>query len=109
METGFWHERWRNKQIGFHKEVPNAYLTTYWQDLDAPKDCQVFVPLCGKSLDMIWLAARGHQVIGVELSEIAIREFFEAAGLEPKVSDTDGVSLFETPNIKIYCGDIFSI
>jgi len=58
---------------------------------------------------MIWLAAQGHQLIGVELSEIAVREFFDSAGLEPKVSNLDEFRLFETPQIKIYCGDIFSI
>ena len=37
----------------------------------------VFVPLCGKTLDMVWLCQQGHTVVGCELSEIAALDFFK--------------------------------
>lgn len=51
--------------------------------LDLAQGSRVFVPLCGKSLDMIWLAQQGHEVIGVELSPVAVEDFFRENGLNP--------------------------
>lgn len=109
MDSEFWHERWRSKDIGFHEDAPNAYLTAYWSQLDAPANCGVFVPLCGKSKDMLWLARQGHRVFGVELSEIAAREFHDEAGLKPEITNREGFLLFETANVSLYCGDFFSL
>ena len=39
--------------------------------------CSIFVPLCGKTLDLIWLNEKGHTVMGCELSEVAAKQFFE--------------------------------
>lgn len=109
MESEFWHERWQRKEIGFHQDEANAYLLTHWQKLDIPQDASVFVPLCGKSKDMLWLADRGHKVLGVELSEIAVREFFDEAGLNPEITKQNNLILFKTPQISIYCGDFFDL
>jgi thiopurine S-methyltransferase len=109
MEAEFWHKRWKNKEIEFHKDEPNSYLTEYWKHLNIPETSSVFVPLCGKSNDLLWLADQGHNVVGVELSEIAVQEFFNAAHLSPKITKQNDLLLFETPHISIYCGDYFSI
>ena len=69
MQPEFWHERWSSHRIGFHRDAPLPLLVTHWPALDLPADSQVFVPLSGKSLDMVWLAEQGHRVLGVELSE----------------------------------------
>lgn len=76
MEHGFWHERWRTRQIGFHQSSPHPFLERWWPTLGVPAQARVYVPLCGKSLDMVWLAVRGHAVVGSELSEIAVEDFF---------------------------------
>ena len=76
MEHEFWQERWRTRQIGFHQSGPHPFLERWWPTLEVPAGARVYVPLCGKSLDMVWLAVRGHAVVGSELSAIAIEEFF---------------------------------
>jgi thiopurine S-methyltransferase len=76
MEPEFWHQRWRTGQIGFHQSSPHPFLERWWPTLGMPRGSRVYVPLCGKSLDMVWLAVRGHAVVGSELSPIAVAEFF---------------------------------
>lgn len=82
MHEDFWHERWRTGQIGFHQSAVHPFLERHWTGLRARRDARVYVPLCGKSLDMVWLAELGQTVVGSELSPIAIREFFTERGLE---------------------------
>ena len=67
MQTDFWHERWKNNQIGFHRQNVNAQLQQFWKDLGlgSAAEAPVFVPLCGKSHDLSWLAQQGHSVIGI--------------------------------------------
>ena len=76
MDTDFWLERWQNNQTGFHQDEINSYLTRYWSGLGLTQGSRVLVPLCGKSLDMLWLAEQGHSVVGIELSRLAIEAFF---------------------------------
>lgn len=76
MQHDFWHERWRNGQIGFHTTEAHWALARHWPTLAAQVDERVCVPLCGKSLDMRWLSERGHSVTGVELNALAVRDFF---------------------------------
>ena len=83
MDPAFWHERWRKGRIGFHQPLVTPQLERHWDALALPAGSTVFVPLCGKSLDMPWLAARGHRVLGVELSEVAVSDFFKEQGLVP--------------------------
>lgn len=80
MEHDFWLERWRTRQIGFHQSSPHPLLERWWPTLGLPSHARVYVPLCGKSLDMVWLAVRGHAVVGSELSEIAVADFFGEQG-----------------------------
>jgi len=75
MEAPFWHERWAKHEIGFHMPKPHAALERYWGSLNLPKGSRVFVPLAGKSLDLVWLARQGHSVVGIELSPVAVAEF----------------------------------
>ena len=86
MDREFWLERWQRSEIGFHQQEINAHLQDYWAHLDLPADSRVFVPLCGKSRDLLWLRARGHTVLGVELSSIAVRDFFAENALTPQTA-----------------------
>lgn len=76
MEKQFWHDRWRNGQIGFHSDKPHWALEQYWQTLNLSDSEPVLVPLCGKSVDMHWLRQRGHPVDGVEIDPLAVAAFF---------------------------------
>ena len=76
MDHNFWIERWNKQEIGFHQGDFDPALEKYWSRLNVPAGARVFVPLCGKSLDMVWLAVRSHAVVGTELSEVAVEDFF---------------------------------
>lgn len=107
METEYWIERWQEGKIGFHADEVNEQLTKFWPTFPVDKACPVLVPLCGKSLDMVWLRSRGHPVIGIEASEIACRQFFEEQNLKPKVTEKDDFLIFEAGGYQLYCGDFF--
>ena len=86
MHATFWQERWARDQIGFHQQKVNGYLRRHWSALGLAKGAAVLVPLCGKSLDLVWLAEQGHAVIGVELAERAVQDFFVERDMQPQVS-----------------------
>lgn len=109
MQPEFWLERWQQNQIGFHQGRINPYLQQFWPQLGVASDSRVFVPLCGKSSDMLWLRAQGHEVVGVELSEIAVRAFFEENQLAMEVRSEQGFQVYEGDGIRLYCGDFFCL
>ncbi|MBI3903615.1 MAG: thiopurine S-methyltransferase [Nitrosomonadales bacterium] len=107
MEKEFWLERWERQEIGFHQDEINPYLERYWQELHA--DGLVFVPLCGKSRDMLWLRGQGHPVLGVELSPIAVHAFFEENGRIPHHAAAGKFESCTADGIRILCGDFFDL
>lgn len=109
MQAEFWQSRWNNNQIGFHQLQVNAYLQQYWPTLAVPAGARVLVPLCGKSLDMLWLAGQGLRVLGVELSERAVEDFFAEHQLVPQVSQRGTFKVFRCEDIEICCGDFFAL
>jgi thiopurine S-methyltransferase len=109
MNPDFWHERWQNRQIGFHRDEVHPYLTRFWPTLGIAPGSRVFVPLCGKSNDLLWLRAQGYEVVGAEVSPIAVREFFEENHLTPSISTVDSFQLYECDGIRLYCGDFFAL
>ncbi|MBE9567471.1 MAG: thiopurine S-methyltransferase [Proteobacteria bacterium] len=121
MEIDFWLERWDNGQTGFHQQAVNPYLAYFYGEKGpAPeqrKALKVFVPLCGKSKDMLWLAQGGYQVFGVECSERAVKDFFEENALNYRHAARDEHALYlndagENKNlssIEVYQGDFFSL
>ncbi|MCK9608403.1 MAG: thiopurine S-methyltransferase [Methylomonas sp.] len=104
-----WLQCWRDQQIDFHQQTFNHFLTRFWPGLDMALGSRVFVPLCGKSLDMIWLADQGHQVIGVELSPVAVGDFFRENGLKPNRRRVGQFTLWQHGRISILCGDYFAL
>jgi thiopurine S-methyltransferase len=109
VDRAFWLERWRLDQIRFHQADYNARLQRYWPGLGVPAAGQVFVPLCGKSRDMLWLAERGHSVVGVELAAIAVEAFFEAADLAYTQRRHGALTLYQAERVRIFCGDVFDL
>ena len=109
MDPDFWHERWQTSQTGFHQQEINTYLTRYWPELGLAKGSRVLVPLCGKSLDMLWLREQGYPVIGVELSDIAVGSFFSENGIAPKITEETWGTRCEHEGIELVCGDFFSL
>ncbi len=111
MDKAFWLERWRTGRIGWHLEHPNPWLIRYWPTLELTAGSPVFVPLCGKSVDLLWLREAGHRVIGVELSEPAVRAFFRESGRAVRVvpDDVGILRRFSGGAIHLYCGDYLDI
>ncbi|MGE8350372.1 MAG: thiopurine S-methyltransferase [Pseudomonas protegens] len=109
MHADFWHKRWERDQIGFHLAEVNPYLQQYWPGLGLPTDARVLVPLCGKSLDLIWLANQGFQVLGIELAEKAVEDFFREHNLEPQLSQQGGFKVYAHGPIQLWCGDFFAL
>jgi len=109
MDPEFWHTRWESEQLGFHQTEANALLREHWPRLDLAPEAGVFVPLCGKSLDMHWLRERGHPVLGVELSPIAIQNFFAEAGLECERRRRGPFEVSSSAGLELFCGDFFDL
>ena len=109
MEHDFWHQKWERNEIGFHQTDANSMLVRHFDELALTKDARVFLPLCGKTLDIGWLLSQGYRVTGSELSEIAIRQLFEALGAVPEVSDIDGLKRYRADRIDIFVGDFFNL
>lgn len=109
MEADFWHSRWQEGRIGFHQSDVNDFLKNWWPSLKLPAQSSVFVPLCGKSKDMLWLAAQGHQVIGVELSEIAAQDFFAEQNVQPDIEQEGTFVRYSANGVSIWCGDFFDL
>ena len=104
-----WHSRWESNKIGWHADQVNQNLIDYFSKLDLVDGDKIFVPLCGKSLDMLHLLQRGIKVVGVEMSEIATQQFFGENKLEYSVSKVDDLILYEGDRIQIFCGDFFTM
>jgi thiopurine S-methyltransferase len=109
MDADFWLQRWQEGQIGFHRDDVMPLLEKHWSSLQLSEGSRVLVPLCGKSLDMHWLAAQGHRVLGVELSPLAVTQFFEEAGLEPVRTTTRYGEHFSAGPVEIILGDAFAL
>ncbi|NDV90989.1 thiopurine S-methyltransferase [Alteromonas sp. 345S023] len=109
MEHSFWHSKWESNQIGFHEPQGNALLLAHASTLLQPANPRVFVPLCGKSKDVGWLASKGCEVIGAELSALAITQLFDELNITPKVTELKHTTLYQGLNITVFQGDIFSL
>jgi thiopurine S-methyltransferase len=109
MEKEFWLERWKKEEIGFHQNETNPYLSQYWQGLHLAPGGKVFVPLCGKSLDMLWLRKQGHAVLGIELSPLAVESFFKENGYALQHATRHPFECYEADDIRILCGDFFNL
>ncbi len=109
MQLQFWQNRWENNEIGFHQAQGNVRLRRFWHRLDLDPGDTVFVPLCGKSMDMIWLAGQGHSVLGIEISALAIEAFFQENGLDIQVRQEGQFQVWESSMITLLCGDYFQL
>lgn len=104
-----WHERWQEGRIGFHSNEVHHDLIAYQDRFLAGGPHRVLVPLCGKSVDMLWLAEQGHTVVGVELVLEAIESFFAEQGLHASIEDSHSYSVYSAGSIHIFRADIFEL
>jgi thiopurine S-methyltransferase len=109
MKNDYWPDRWKHGEIGFHQNEINPYLCQYWRELHLAPGSEVFVPLCGKSRDMLWLREQKHFVLGVELSAIAVQAFFEENRLLPHHMISGKFDRHDANFISILCGNFFDL
>lgn len=109
MDATFWQDCWRRGDIGFHQPRVLPLLQKHWPTLGLAAGSRVLVPLCGMSLDMHWLAAQGHRVLGVELSALAVERFFADAGLAPQRHASRLGEHWRAGAIEIVQGDAFAL
>lgn len=106
MNTEFWINKWQNGETRFHQSQPHPLLVKFSDKLTKGK---ILVPLCGKSLDMLYLASLGYPVIGVELSPIACEDFFKEASIDYDKFSEDGFIVYKSSEITLWCGDFFNL
>lgn len=109
MEASFWHDKWERRDLGFHQSEVNPLLQRHWPGLGVPADARVFVPLAGKSLDLLWLAGRGHAVLGVELSETACSGFYEDNGIAYTRCADGPFVRYRGGGVELLCGNYFAL
>jgi thiopurine S-methyltransferase len=109
MKKEFWLERWERSEIGFHQNEINPYLLRFWNALSHPAGSEVFVPLCGKSLDMVWLRQQGSYVLGVELSPLAVKDFFYEQGMSAQCVSGGRFDNYIADGFCLACGDFFDL
>ncbi|WP_227672875.1 class I SAM-dependent methyltransferase [Psychrobacter lutiphocae] len=116
MQAEFWQHAWKNGNTGFTQSKPNYMLVNYFEVLNTPKQGRVFVPLCGKSPDIIWFAEQGYEVVGIDLVERAVVDFFAERGIEATITPhptTPNLTCYQAEHngcdIQLWVGDIFDL
>lgn len=109
MQKDFWLDKWQKAEIGFHMPEVHPLLVRHGATLGLTDGTPVLVPLCGKSVDLRYLAEQGCRVTGLELSPLAIRQFFEEQGLTPDCSTLGGLPVCETGGLRLIEGDFFAV
>ena len=110
MKHDYWLDKWQANQIGFHQKSYNRLLAKHWPALGIPRDSNVLVPLCGKSLDMLWLANAGYKVIGNELSDLAVQSFFLENRIRFSIDrQNTPFAVYHADSIELWAGDVFDL
>ncbi|KTD15969.1 thiopurine S-methyltransferase [Legionella lansingensis] len=105
----FWLKIWQADNIPFHQDKINPDLIQYWPSLNLSPGAKVLVPLCGKSLDLLWLMQQGFHIIGIELSELAVQCFASENNLPMTKRLDQGFICYSAPSISIWVEDIFNL
>ena len=110
MDKNFWYKRWENNDIAaFHESEVNPFLFKHFHRLSLTQGARVFLPLCGKTLDIHWFLSNGYRVAGAELSNIAVEQLFTELGIKPGISAAGALNHYSANNIDIFLGDIFDL
>lgn len=113
MEHKFWHHKWEINQVGFHLDYIHPLLKRnielFQVNNQLKNNDKVFVPLCGKTLDIGYLLSLGYRVVAIELSEIAVQAVFEQLGLVADITPWSAGKIYQAGNLTIYIGDFFAL
>lgn len=117
MQHSFWHNKWEINQVGFHLDYVHPLLERNLKLFKVNSvlkntkctSAKIFIPLCGKTLDIGFLLAQGYDVVGVELSDIAVKSVFNQLNLIPEISPWVGGEKYQAQGLTIYVGDYFKL
>lgn len=109
MEHDFWHNKWQSGQIGFHLPEANPLLINNFSALGLNNGDRVFVPLCGKTIDIHWLLNEGYSIVGAELNQLAIEQLFDELEINPTIQESGELLHYSAPYIDVFVGDIFEL
>ena len=109
MQASFWQQKWQNSELGFHLPEPHPKLVRHIGRLGLKPGDRVFLPLCGKSLDIAWLLQQGFKVVGAEWVQQAVEQLFAELGVEPTITQIGQLSRYSAHQLDILVGDIFAV
>ena len=109
MNHEFWHDKWQKQEIGFHEAKANPLLLANIKALHLAPGSRIFLPLCGKTLDIAWLLAQSYEVVGVELNELAVNALFEEMHITPTISECGALTHYSADGLDVFLGDIFAL
>jgi len=109
MEPSYWHQKWAENNIGFHKSKPHAFLVNYIDRLQLQAGANVLGPLCGKTLDIAWLLSQQFTVTGVELNESAVQSLFAELSVTPTITSLQNLKVYSAEGLQIFVGNIFDV
>ncbi len=109
MEADFWHHKWANNEIAFHNAEAHPLPVKHVAALGLAPGARIFLPLCGKTLDIRWLLECGYRVAGAELSRVAVEQLFAELDVEPTIAVAGNVTRYSAPDLDIFVGDIFNV
>ncbi|MEO9943628.1 thiopurine S-methyltransferase [Paraglaciecola sp.] len=109
MEKEYWINKWQNKELGFHQPSVNPLLGSHFSTLALEEGARIFIPLCGKTLDIGWLLSLGYQVVGIEMVESAVIQLFEELQVTPDIKAIGKLKCYRAGELEIYVGDIFDL
>lgn len=104
-----WESRWQENRIGFHLSKVNPYLIRFSDQLLKQNPERIFVPLCGKTLDLCWLTKKTKKVVGVELVQKAVKDFFAQNNINYTIQQVQTLQKFNSKSIDIFLGDFFDL
>ncbi|KTC99854.1 thiopurine S-methyltransferase [Legionella erythra] len=105
----FWHELWESGNLPFHRLAVNEDLIEFWSFLQTAAKPTILVPLCGKSLDLLWLVEQGAAVTGIELSELAVQQLAAESRIPLKPQRIEHGLCYSSPALSIWVHDIFTL
>lgn len=105
----FWAERWAEGRTAFHREEVHPALLGEAGRFLGEEPQRVLVPLCGKALDVPWLAEQGHAVVGVEIVRQAVETLFAEHGLVTEIETRGDHDVYRAGPLQVWCGDFFGL
>jgi len=109
MDKNFWNAKWDSHDIAFNQQKPNPFMIEYFKRLNLESSSKIFVPLCGKSIDMLWLIEQGYQVVGIELNLQACKDFFNEYNIKFQQREIGSFTVLSSDRITLISGDFFEL